>query len=84
MYIIIKRDKADKLKEKMHHIKTMAMEVLDCIEEAAERHQEYSETPYREEARYRSVHPYSHEGHRDMPEYDGYEREMARRGRGRY
>lgn len=82
MYIIIKRDKAEHLKEKMHHIKTAAMEVLECMEEAYAKHHEQSEDYYRDSARRsmaRSEEPYYREDYdRDEARY------MARRGRGRY
>lgn len=79
MYVIIKRDKAEHLKEKMHHIKTAAMEVLECIEEAAEKHHERLDDYYRDDARY-SDRPV----HSDYPEHEDYRRDYARRSRGRY
>lgn len=78
MYIIIKRDKAEHLKEKMHHIKAAAMEVLDCIEEAASTRHD----GYREETRRHEEHPYYH--NEPMYPHDYEDREMARRGRMRY
>lgn len=81
MYIIIKRDKAERLKERMHYIKEAAVEVLDCVEEALEAYNRHSEHHYREESRYPSDHHYPE--HKPYPEHEYY-REMARRGRMRY
>lgn len=82
MYIIIKRDKAEQLKEKMHHIKAAAMEVLECMEEAYAKHHEQPDEYYRDSARRsmaRNEDPYYQDDYnRDEARY------MARRGRGRY
>lgn len=82
MYIIIKRDKAEHLKEKLHHIKAAAMEVLECMEEAYSKDHEHDDDYYPDMAR-RSM------ARREEPYYkEDYERDegryMARRGRGRY
>ena len=82
MYIIIKRDKAEHLKEKLHHIKAAAMEILECMEEAYSKHHEYDSEYHPDMARRsmtRDEDPYYKEGYdRDDARY------MARRGRGRY
>ena len=82
MYIIIKRDKAEHLKEKMHHIKTAAMEVLECIEEAYTKHHEHEDMYGHDMARRNMTR---HEDPYYREDYDHDEaRYMARRGRGRY
>lgn len=82
MYIIIKRDKAEHLKEKMHAIKSAALEVLECIEAA--RHIEHEEEHYADYARGRG-RSMSRGRERDYDDYDDYEHDHARgRGRGRY
>lgn len=36
MYIVIRKDKAEKLEEKLHHVKKFIEEIAECFEEAAE------------------------------------------------
>lgn len=79
MYIIIKRDKAEHLKEKMHHIKTAAMEVLECIEEAASKHYDRMEEYNRDMARRNMAR---RDDYQDDYDYED-DRYTARRGRGR-
>ena len=73
MYIIIKRDKAEHLKEKLHHIKTAAVEMIDCIEEAAMRRHEIEDEIYDEER-------YGHRRHHDMDFEDDVDERRGRRG----
>lgn len=69
MYIFIKRNKAEHLKGKLHKIKEVIEDVVECFEEASEEGRESDE--YRYCAR------------REEDDYD-YDREMARGGgRGR-
>lgn len=41
MYIVIKRDKAEHMKEKLHKAKRVIEEAMECIEEASEQHEDY-------------------------------------------
>ena len=82
MYIIIKRDKAEHVKEKLHHIKKAACEVLDCIEEAAARRHEMEDELYEEEC-------FGHRRHEedfddDMDERRGRRGRSMSRSRSRY
>lgn len=73
MYIVIKQNKSEHLKEKLHKAKELVAEILECYEEAAEERREHDEDEYRDRAR------------RDYDDYDD-DRYMARgrggRGRG--
>lgn len=100
MYIIIKRDKAEHLKEKMHAIKAAALEVLGCLEEAGampvSQEHLYGQDAARRGGRMRAEnegYPMHHPGGYEAPySNDGYpvypeeayHHDMARRGRGRY
>lgn len=79
MYLVIKREKSEHLKHKVHELKELACDVLECLEEAYSEGQE-------SENRERSRHDDRYEPRRRHDEYDDYEREDARgRGsRGRY
>lgn len=81
MYLVIRHDKSEHLKEKVHKMKEIACEIMECIEDA------YEETRGRERERERD---YGREYRRyedrteDMREgRENYGREEAR-GRGRY
>lgn len=50
MYIVIKKDKAEKLEEKLEKIKYFAEEVMECFEKMAEERYE-EEDYYRDKAR---------------------------------
>lgn len=83
MYVIIKSDKAEHLKEKLHHIKTAAMEVLECIEVA--RHTDHAPEDYTaDHSRHAGYDMERSRGRRGYDDYDDYEREMSRGRRGRY
>ncbi|AXF52161.1 MAG: hypothetical protein [crAssphage sp. isolate ctcc615] len=81
MYVVIRRDRSEYLKEKVHELKKMACEIIECLEEA------YSESHESEYGRERS-----RKDDRRHDDYDDYERDMARGrggrggygGRGRY
>ena len=77
MYLVIKKENSEHLKHKVHELKTLACEVLECLEEA------YSESSY-EDSRERSGRD-ERDGYR-MYEDDYSYRESARGrgGRGRY
>lgn len=82
MYLIIRKDKSEHLKEKAHRMKELACEVISCLEEVAQSQE--TEEYNREYARRRDREHYPYEGYRRDPYYDD-DREMARgRGRGRY
>lgn len=88
MYIVIRREKSEHLKSKVHKLKELACDVLECLEEA------YAESHHSTREREDYGHEYSrHEGRdeRDYREedYDRSGRDMARMGghrggRGRY
>lgn len=82
MYIIIKSDKAEHLKEKLHHIKTAAMEVLECIEVA--RHTDHAPEEYTaDHSRRRGGYDRDMTRHEDFD--DDFDHDYARRRmRGRY
>lgn len=79
MYIIIKREKTDHLKHKIHQMKELACDVMECLEEAyAESRESDSRESTRRMDRYEPRKRYD-------DEYDDYERESARgRRMGRY
>lgn len=79
MYLVIKKDKSEHLKHKVHELKELACDVLECLEEA------YSEGR-ESESRERSRRDYSYEPRRRYNDYDDYERDEARgrSSRGRY
>lgn len=70
MYIVIRRDKAEHLKEKLHKAKEVIAEIAECFEEA---HDEYRSREHEDEYRERA--------RRDDRYYDDDDRDMAR-GRG--
>lgn len=85
MYIVIRKDKGEKLEEKLKMIKHCIGEVMECFEEAKE--ERYEQEDYRDKARGGGYHS---RGREDYYEDDDY-RDMARgrsggysRGRGRY
>lgn len=81
MYLVIKREKSEHLKHKVHKMKELASDVLECLEEA---YSESHESDGRESAR----HDGRYEQRMRYDDYDDYERDEARgrggRGRGRY
>lgn len=79
MYLVIKQEKSEHLKNKVHKLKELACDVLECLEEA------YSEGR-ESESRERSRYDEQYEPRMRRDEYDDYEREYARGrgGRGRY
>ena len=81
MYIIIRKDKAEHLSEKLHKVKAFACEVLEELELAKEHYYEMEELRSRERSRHAGYHDLERERERYEDPYD--EREMAR-GRGRY
>ena len=77
MYLVIRNEKSEHLKNKVHELKTLACEVLECLEEA------YSESKYedgRERSRRNERDDYR--GYED--DYDYREPARGRSGRGRY
>ena len=77
MYLVIKREKSEHLKHKVHELKTLACEVLECLEEA------YSESRY-EDSRERSRRD-ERDGYRMYEDdYDYRESARGRGGRSRY
>lgn len=84
MYIVIKRDKAEHLKEKMHMVKEIVHDVLDCLDEAADyRNSDISHDYSRHGGRELSE-PRSHNDYPMTPDYDRSYHEMSRRRGGRY
>ena len=79
MYLVIKREKSEHLKHKVHKLKELACDVLECLEEA------YSES-HESEGRERSRYDEQYEPRMRREECDDYERDEARGrgGRGRY
>lgn len=88
MYLIIKKDKAEHLSHKLHEVKAIVAEVMDCIEEAKER--EYEHDGYhRDYARHEGHYAEPYEKHHEHERFEDeiYEHDYARRGRrgrGRY
>ena len=74
MYLVIKQEKSEHLKNKVHKLKELACDVLECLEEA------YSEGR-ESESRERSRYDERYEPRMRREEYDDYERDEAR-GRG--
>ena len=66
MYIVIKRDKSDALKHKVHELKELATGIIECLEEAySESHESESRTRTRRDGRL--------EGRRYDEDYDNYD-----------
>lgn len=85
MYIIIKKDKAEAMHEKLRKLKTFACDIIEELEEAREKEYEEDELYGRERARRDGRRKEDRDDYDD--DYD--DREMARgrggrRGRGRY
>lgn len=74
MYLVIKSEKSEHLKHKVHKLKELACDVLECLEEA------YSESR-ESEGRERSRYDKRYEPRMRSEEYDDYGRDEAR-GRG--
>ncbi len=82
MYIIIKKNKAEHLKEKLHKAKEIVSEIMECFDEASEERDDRYEDEGRERRRIDAW--YGAKGRRDDYYEDDYERDEARgRGRGR-
>lgn len=80
MYLVIKREKSDHLKHKIHQMKELACEVMECLEEAYAEGQE-SETRERS----RRMDRYNERKRYEDDYDDDYGRESARgRNRIRY
>lgn len=82
MYLVIKKEKSEHLKHKVHKLKELACDVLECLEEAySESNESESRNRIRREDSYEPRRRYDD----DYEDYD-YKREEARgRGmRGRY
>lgn len=82
MYLVIKKEKSEHLKHKVHKLKELACDVLECLEEAySESHESEGRDRTRREDSYEPRRRYDDE----YEDYD-YKREEARgRGmRGRY
>ena len=79
MYLVIKSEKSEHLKHKVHKLKELACDVLECLEEA---YSESRESEGRERSRYDELY----EPRMRSEEYDDYGRDEARGrgGRGRY
>ena len=77
MYLFIKREKSEHLKHKVHELKNLACEVLECLEEA------YSESSY-EDSRERSRRDERYDYPRYEDDYDYREPARGRGGRSRY
>lgn len=87
MYIVIKKDKSEKLEEKMHMIKRCVAEVMECLEEAKMNHYE---SDYCDNARGRDGRYMARDREEEYYREDDY-RDNARgrsggylRGQGRY
>lgn len=72
MYLVIKREKSEHLKHKVHELKQLACEVMECLEEA---YSENKESDYRDRSRrdYRD----------DYNMRDDYDRDYRDEARGR-
>ena len=77
MYLVIRNEKSEHLKHEVHELKTLACEVLECLEEA------YSESKY-EDGRERSRRDERDDYRRYEDDYDYRESARGRSGRGRY
>lgn len=79
MFLVIKREKSEHLKRKVHELKELACDVLECLEEA------YSENR-ESEGRERSRRDDRYEPRARRDDYDDDYRDEARGrgGRGRY
>ena len=77
MYLVIKKENSEHLKHKVHELKTLACEVLECLEEA------YSESNY-EDSRERSRRDERDGYHMYEDDYSYRESARGRGGRGRY
>lgn len=89
MYVIIKKDKAERLSEKLHAIKSVVCEVMECLDEARTKEYEHEDLYGIDNARHegRSYYPQHEMETRGRDSY--FEQEMARgrgrgMGRGRY
>ena len=84
MYIVIRKDKAEHLEEKLHKMKECVTAIMECFEEAKEERYE------REDYRARGGGGRYMARDREYDDYDDDDRDMARgrarggRGRGRY
>ena len=77
MYLVIKSEKSEHLKHKVHELKALACELFECFEEA------YSESRY-EDSRERSRRDEQDGYRRYEDDYDYREPARGRGGRGRY
>ena len=77
MYLVIKKENSEHLKHKVHELKTLACEVLECLEEA------YNESS-QEDSRERSRRDERDGYRRYEDDYDYREPARGRSGRGRY
>ena len=76
MYIVIKRDKSDALKHKVHKLKELACDVMECLEEAySEGRDSESRTRTRRDGRL--------EGRRYDEDYDDYDDDYSQDNRSR-
>lgn len=81
MYIIIKKDKAEHLSEKLHKAKELVSEILTCMEEVSERSYAKEDLFGHEDTRRGRVSERIRHHFDDEDDEDFYERDMARRGR---
>lgn len=66
MYIVIEKDKSNALKHKVHKLKELSCDIIDCLEEAySESHESESRTRTRRDGRL--------EGRRYDEDYDNYD-----------
>lgn len=79
MYVIIKKDKAERLAEKLHTIKSVICEAMECIDEARTKEYDREELYGREHTRRESYDRREKEYDREDDYDDGYYgREMTR------
>lgn len=77
MYLVIKREKSEHLKHKVHELKELACDVLECLEDAYAESKEYDGRE-----RSRKDDSYEIRRRRELYDDDDYDRDEAR-GRGR-
>ena len=87
MYIVIRKDKAEHLEEKLHKMKECVTAIMECFEEAKE--ERYEREDYERDRARGGGDRYSARD-REYDDYEDDDRDMARgrarggRGRGRY
>ena len=79
MYIIIKKHKAESLAEKLHKIKNVVCDVMEELEIAASKEYEEEDVFRHEHSRHEGRY---HEGRRHEDDFENYDRDYSRGGRG--